>query len=337
MNFASDTAAPAHPKVIEHLVAANAGPAVSYGADGWTLQAEALLSDMFEAPLRASFVSSGTACNALALSLLCPPTFGVICHPQAHINCDERGAVEFFSHGAKLLTITGEHGRLDPENLQRLLQSVDESFVHAIPPKAISISNLSEAGTCYSPKQVSELAGLAKSFGLTTHMDGARLANALAFLAVRPADITWGSGVDILSFGLSKTGAMAAEAVILFGEAIDKFDELQARRKRAGHLPPKQRFIAAQIIAMLENNLWLETASHANQMAKLLQDRLLNAGIHLLHPVEGNEIFAQLSPNQTSQLQESGVAFYSWPDGSARFVTSWDTTKTEIDKALVLL
>jgi threonine aldolase len=337
LNFASDTAAPAHPKVIEHLIAANAGPAVSYGADGWTLQAEALLSDMFEAPLRASFVSSGTACNALALSLLCPPTSGIICHPQAHINCDERGAVEFYSHGAKLLTTRGEHGRIDARSLQVLLQSVDESFVHAIPPKSISLSNLSESGTCYSPKQVSELTKLAKSSGLTTHMDGARLANALACLSVRPADITWGSGIDVLSFGLTKTGAMAAEAVILFGKAIDKFDELQARRKRAGHLPPKQRFIAAQIIALLENNLWLETASHANQMAKTLQDGLLNAGVDILHPVEGNEVFAQLSPNQTSQLRDGGVAFYSWQDGSARFVTNWNTTKTEIDKALVLL
>ncbi|MBL4617047.1 MAG: threonine aldolase [Robiginitomaculum sp.] len=337
MNFASDTAAPAHPKVIEHLIAANAGPAVSYGADGWTLQAESLLSDMFEAPLRANLVSSGTACNALALSLICPPTAGIICHPQAHINCDERGAVEFYSHGAKLLTTRGEHGRIDTRSLQVLLQSVDESFVHAIPPKAISLSNLSESGTCYSPKQVAELTGLAKSSGLTTHMDGARLANALAFLAVRPGDITWGSGIDVLSFGLTKTGAMAAEAVILFGEAIDKFDELQARRKRAGHLPPKQRFIAAQIIAMLENNLWLETASHANQMAKLLEEGLRNSKVNILHPVEGNEVFAQLSPNQTSQLRDGGVVFYSWPDGSARFVTSWNTMKTEIGKALVLL
>jgi len=337
LNFASDTAAPAHPKVIEHLITANAGPAVSYGDDGWTLQAEALLSDMFEAPLRASFVNSGTACNALALALLSPPTGGIVCHSQAHINCDERGAVEFYSHGAKLLTLTGKHGRIDAKSLQALLQSVDESFVHAIPPKAISISNLSEAGTCYSPRQVSELTRIAKSAGLTTHMDGARLSNALAFLAVRPADITWGSGIDILSFGLTKTGAMAAEAVILFGEAIDKFDELQARRKRAGHLPPKQRFIAAQIIAMLENDLWLETATHANQMAKLLEEGLRNSKVSILHPVEGNEVFAQLSPNQTSQLQDGGVAFYTWPDGSARFVTNWDTDKSEIDKALMLL
>jgi len=337
MNFASDTAAPAHPKVLEQLAAANLGPAVSYGADGWTLQAEAMLSDLFDAPLRAGFVCSGTASNALALALLCPPTGGIYCHEQAHINCDERGAPEFFSHGAKLLPLPGIHSRIDPQVLQQKLQMVDESFVHAIPPKALSISNLNESGCCYTPKQISNLTQIAKNAGLGVHMDGARLVNSAAFLSLRPAELTWKSGVDIVSFGLTKTGAFGAETVLLFGENIDRFDQLEARRKRAGHMPPKQRFVAAQVVALLQNNLWLELATHANEMAQKLSVGLLERGICIVHPVEGNEVFATLTADQTSQLRDGGAAFYSWPDGSARFVTNWNTQKSEIKKALAFL
>lgn len=316
---------------------ANAGPATSYGADGWTLQAEALLSDIFAAPLRACFVASGTASNALALALLCPPTGGILCHAQAHINCDERGAPEFFSHGGKLLPLPGDHGRLDEQIVTQYLQNVDEGFVHATPPKAMSLSNLTEVGTCYRPEQIGQLAKQANDAGLGVHLDGARFGNALAFLGTRPAELSWGNGIDILSFGLTKTGAIGAEAVILFGENIERFDELEARRKRAGHMPPKQRFISAQFLAMLENDLWLQTAMHANQMAVLLSTGLQTAKVDILHPVEGNEVFAKLSANQISQLRDGGVAFYCWPDGSARFVSSWNTTKQEIDKTLALL
>ncbi|VAV92950.1 Low-specificity L-threonine aldolase [hydrothermal vent metagenome] len=337
MKFASDTASSVHPKVLEAITLANAATVASYGADDWTKKAEAMLSDLFEAPLRASFVSSGTASNALALATLCPPTGGIIAHPQAHINCDERGAVEFYSAGAKILPVAGDHGRINPALLDEMLQKVDENFVHAIPPKALCLSNLTEAGTGYSPAQVASLSGLAKAKGLGVHMDGARLANALAFYRVRPADITWASGVDILSFGLSKTGAMAAETILLFSEHIEQFEQLEARRKRGGHMPPKQRFVAAQVIAMLENDLWLETASHANLMAQKLETGLQNAGITILHPVEGNEVFARLSLQQTSHLQENGAAFYAWPDGSVRFVTSWNTSLAQIEQLLVLL
>ncbi|PHR62868.1 MAG: threonine aldolase [Robiginitomaculum sp.] len=337
MNFSSDTAAPAHPKVIEHLAQANAGPAASYGDDGWTLQAEALLSDLFEAPLRAGFIASGTASNALALGLLCPPTGGVICHQHAHIYCDERGAVEFFSHGAKLLPLTGEHGRMSPEALQDILQKVDERFVHAIPPKALSLSNLNESGCVYSAKQTARLASIAHDHGLSVHVDGARLVNALAFTGAKPAELTWASGVDVLSFGLTKTGAMGAETILLFGANAERFDELEARRKRAGHMPPKQRFVAAQIIALLEDRLWLELAAHANEMAAALADGLQNLGVPLLHPVEGNEVFAALTADQSAKLQEGGAAFHVWPDGSARFVTCWNTEPEEISKALALL
>ncbi len=337
MNFASDTAAPAHPKVLEQLAAANSGPAVSYGADGWTLQAEAMLSDLFEFNLRASFVSSGTASNALALSLLCPPTGGIICHEQAHINCDERGAPEFFSHGARLMPLTGLHGRIKAQVLQQKLQETDESFVHATPPKALSISNLTESGCCYTPEQITSLAQMAKTAGLGVHMDGARLVNAMAFLKARPADLTCKAGVDVLSLGFTKAGAMGAEAVILFGSNADMFDDFEARRKRAGHMPPKQRFVAAQVVALLQNNLWLELAEHANTMAQKLRDGLLEQGICILHPVEGNEVFARLSADQTSQLRDGGAAFYSWPDGSARLVTNWSTKHSEISSALALL
>ncbi|PHS23879.1 MAG: threonine aldolase [Robiginitomaculum sp.] len=337
MNFASDTTAPAHPDVLAAVLAANAGAAPSYGADDWTARAQQALSTLFETDLAVAFVSSGTAANALALSLLCPPDGAIICHENAHINRDERGAPEFYTHGGKLFLLSGAHDLIGSDALQVALKTMDRDFVHETPADVLSLSQLSEAGTAYSQKEVKALCALAHNAGLRTHMDGARLANALVHTKCSPADMTWRAGVDVLSFGFSKNGALGAEAIILFGEQSKAFAALEARRKRGGHMPPKQRFVSAQVLAMLQDNLWLSLARHANAAAQMLADGFERSGACLQHPVQGNEVFVCLQDGQAKALREAGVQFYAWPDGSARFVTSWNTPQVDVQNALATL
>ena len=337
MNFASDTTAPAHPDVLAAVLAANAGAAPSYGADDWTKRAQHALSVLFETDLAVTFVSSGTAANALALSLLCPPDGAIICHENAHINRDERGAPEFYTHGGKLLLLSGAHDLIGVDALQAVLKTMDREFLHETPADVLSLSQLSEAGTAYSQEDVKALCAMAHNAGLHTHMDGARLANALVHTKASPADMTWRAGVDVLSFGFSKNGALGAEAIILFGEQAKAFSALEARRKRGGHMPPKQRFVSAQVLAMLQDGLWLNLAGQANTAAQNLAKGFENAGARLQHPVQGNEVFVCFKDGQAEALREVGAQFYGWPDGSARFVTSWNTTQADVQNALSTL
>ena len=337
MNFASDTTAPAHPDVLAAVLASNTGNAPSYGADAWTERAQEALSALFETDLAVTFVSSGTAANALALSLLCPPDGAIICHENAHINRDERGAPEFYTHGGKLFLLSGAHDLIGPDALQAVLKTMDRDFVHETPADVLSLSQLSEAGTAYAQAEVKALCAMAHKAGLHTHMDGARLANALVHTKASPADMTWRAGVDVLSFGFSKNGALGAEAIILFGEQAKRFSALEARRKRGGHMPPKQRFVSAQILAMLQDDLWLRLAAHANDAAQSLAKGFESAGARLQHPVQGNEVFVSFKDKQAEALRNAGAQFYGWPDGSARFVTSWNTTQRDIENALSTL
>ncbi len=337
MNFASDTTAPAHPNVISAVLSANHDTAPSYGADPWTNKAKNALCDLFETDLAVTFVNSGTAANALALSLLCPPDGAILCHENAHINRDERGAPEFFTHGGKLLLLSGDHDRIFEDGLKAALKTIDRNFVHETPADVLSLSQLSEAGTAYDRALVSTLCAMAHEAGLHTHMDGARFANALANTGASPADMTWRAGVDVLSFGFTKNGAMGAEAVVLFGQHAKLFSSLEARRKRSGHMPPKQRYISAQVLAMLDNDLWLNLARHANAMASQLAEGFERSGAVLKHPVQGNEIFVCLKEGQETQLRAAGAQFYGWLDGSARFVTSWHTDPSDIQRALAAL
>ena len=337
MNFASDTTAPAHPGVLEALAAANSHAAPSYGADDWTKRAGQALSDVFETELAVTFVSSGTAANALALSLLCPPDGAVICHQNAHINRDERGAPEFYTGGGKLQLVGGAGDKISLHTLQPALDAIDRDFVHETPAAALSLSQLSEAGTAYGVDDVKALCAAAHKAGLHTHMDGARFANALAGSALSAAAMSWRAGVDVLCFGFTKNGAMGAEAIILFGGMAQKWAMLEARRKRGGHMPPKQRYIAAQVLAMLEDGLWLELAAQANATAQRLADGFVAAGAQLQHPVDGNEVFVRLRDGQSDALRRAGAQFYGWPDGSARFVTSWNTTTEDVQRALAAL
>lgn len=330
MNFSSDTAAPAHPAILEAMLAAASGPAPSYGADAWTAAAHAALRDVFETDLDVWLVSSGTAANALALATLCPPHGSILCHAEAHIERDERGAPEFFTGGGKLSLLGGAHARIDLGELRTRLAANRRDFVHETPAHVLSLSNLTESGAAYRSSEVAERAALGREAGLAVHLDGARLANALVSTGATPADMTWRAGVDVLSFGATKNGGLGCEAIVLFGAARDRIGDLKVRAKRAGHMPPKMRFLGAQMTAYLKDGLWLQLARQANASATKLAQALTAAGAELAHPVDGNEVFANLPPGLDERLKLAGVAFYPWIDGSHRFVCSWATESQEI-------
>lgn len=324
MKFFSDNAASVHPAVLEALSRANAVDA-AYDGDALSRSFDAVFGDLFETPVRALWVSSGTAANALALAALCPPYRGIVCHRDAHIQNDEAGAPEFYSGGAKLLLADGPGAKLTPATISARLDEIADD-VHRLQAAAISITNATEYGRSYYPDEVAAIGDLAKARGLRLHMDGARFANAVVHTGASPADLTWRAGVDALSFGFIKNGGMVAEALVLFDSRLA--DEILVRRKRAGHLLSKGRFLAAQVLALLEDDRWLANAHAANAGAARLAAAL---GDRLLHPVEANEVFARMSPDEAASLRAQGVEFYDWTMGEVRFVVSWDQPDGEID------
>lgn len=332
MDFSSDTSAPAHPAVIEAIGRVNSGNAPSYGGDVSTARVKRILETIFETELEIWLCASGTASNALALSCFCPPTGSIICHEEAHIERDERGAPEFFSGGGKLNLLSGLGGKIEEQELRDAIAGIDPSFVHETPAHVLSMTNLTECGTSHSSTETSVRAQLAKDAGLVVHLDGARLANAIASTQESPASLTWKSGVDVLTLGLTKTGAIGCEIIVLFGDARSKLRELQARAKRSGHMPPKMRYLAAQAEALLTDGLWLGLAAHANLMARQLANMLCAIpGTTLAYPTDGNEVFACLPEGLAKKLETAGTKFYPWPGGSHRFVCSWATTQEDID------
>ena len=331
MNFSSDTSAPAHPKVIEAILAANTGMEGSYGGDTVTAALREKLAAVFETEDFDYWITaSGTASNALALSCFCSPMGAVLCHEEAHIARDERGAPEFFSGGGKLQLLTGFGARIDREALETALGHINRAFVHETPAEVLSLTNLTECGTAYRAAEIALYAGLAKEKGLAVHVDGARFGNLLAASNASPAEMSWKAGVDVLTFGLTKTGGIGCEIILLFGKARSKLGELQARAKRAGHMPPKMRFLAAQAHAMLEGGLWLTLAGEANARAQELADVFTAAGYELAYPVDGNEVFAFLPDETAKRLTKQGAKFYPWPGGCYRFVCAWCTGADEI-------
>ncbi|MEZ6002495.1 low specificity L-threonine aldolase [Hyphomonas sp.] len=331
MNFSSDTSAPAHPNVIEALASVNSGMQASYGGDTVTAALREKLAAIFETEdFDFWLTASGTASNALALSCFCSSIGAVLCHEEAHLALDERGAPEFFSGGGKLQLLTGFGARIDRDALEAALGQINPSIVHATPAQALSLTNLTECGTAYRAAEVALYAGLAHQKGLAVHLDGARLGNALAGGKATAAEMTWQAGVDVLTFGLTKTGAIGCEIIVLFGGARQKFGELKARAKRSGHMPPKMRFQAAQAHAMLEGDLWLQLAGQANARAQALADVFQQAGFDLAYPVDGNEVFPRLTDEAARRLQAAGGVFYPWPGGANRFVCSWSTAEAEI-------
>jgi threonine aldolase len=343
-NFGSDNVGPISPAILDAMLEANHGAVPSYGGDPWTARLQDVVRTVFEAPDAQVFaVATGTAANALALSALVPPFGGVYCDASAHIENDECGAPEFFTGGAKLLSLPSLDGRLSPSALAAHLEASRAIGVHKSKPTAISITQATEWGTIYSLEQVREIGDTARSLGLSLHMDGARFANALATLGCTPAAVTWQAGVDVLSLGATKNGAMAAEAVVFFRPELA--EEFARRRKRAGHLWSKARYLSAQLIAYLSDDLWLRNAGQANAMATRLADGLLRLdGVSLLHEVQSNEIFAVLPEPVIGRLEAAGFLFYRWylPDGApvvpgaspVRLVTGLDTEAADVDALL---
>jgi threonine aldolase len=317
MRFFSDNAAPAHPKVLEAITAANRLD-TAYDGDEWSGRLDGAFSNLFGTEVRAFWVTTGTAANCLALAALCPPYRGILCHRDAHIEVDEAGAPGFFTSGAKLILIDGPGAKLTPGGVTQACDAIRDD-VHQVQPAALSITNATEYGLVYRAAEVGALGELCGERGLAFHMDGARLANAIATTGESLADTTWRGGVDALSFGFVKNGGLNAEALIVFRTELA--DEIAIRRKRAGHLLSKGRFLAAQILAMLDNDLWLENARAANEAAR----RLATAAPHrLIYPVEANELFVRASSEEAASLRSAGFDFYDWGPGEIRLVTSWD-------------
>jgi threonine aldolase len=317
MRFFSDNAAPVHPRVLQALTDANDLDS-PYDNDARSQQLDARFSELFEREVKALWVPSGTAANCLALAEICPPYGGVVCHRDSHIQNDECGAPEFYTHGAKLMLADGPGAKMTPDTITAVLDAIAND-VHRVQPHAVSITNATEYGRVYRPDEVAAIGALARARGLRLHMDGARFANAMATAGCSPAEMTWQAGVDVLSFGFIKNGGMNAEALVFFDPEAQ--GATPQRRKRAGLLFSKGRFLAAQVLAMLEDDLWLANARAANANATLLSR---GAGERLIHPVEANEIFLRATPEEAASLRAKGFDFYDWAAGEIRLVTSWD-------------
>jgi len=319
----SDNAAAVHPAVWAAMQAADA-PQPPYDGDSLSGALDEAFSALFGRTCTALWVASGTAANCLALAAMVPPHGAALCHQDAHIEQDECGAPGFFTHGAKLLLAGGDHAKLTPESVSARLAAVGKG-VHHTPVTALSITQASEAGCVYTPGEVAAIGAVAREYGLRFHMDGARFANAVAHLGCSPAAASVDGGVDALSFGFVKNGGMGAEALVFF--APDLAEETRYRRKRAGHLQSKGRYLAAQILAMLKGDLWLANARHANAAAGEIAAA---AADRLIHPVEANEVFVRLNGAERAALREAGFAFYDWDATAARFVTAWNSEQEEV-------
>ncbi|MEG3880090.1 low specificity L-threonine aldolase [Microcoleus sp. herbarium7] len=329
MNFCSDNATGISPEIMAAIAAANCGAAMPYGDDEYTQCLQVKFSDLFETSVTVFPVATGSAANALGLGVVTPPYGAVYCHAESHINLDECGAPEFFTGGAKLVTLTGDRAKIKAETLGQTLDKAGAGVVHHVQPAAVSITQTTEAGTVYNPAEISQISEVVRSHNLYLHMDGARFANAVASLGCSPADITWRAGVDILSFGATKNGAMAAEAVVFFNRELAK--TFPFYRKRSGHLFSKMRFLSAQLEAYITNDLWLKNAAHANNMAAKLAAGL--AGVETVkfcHPVEANEIFMQLPESVIAAVLAEGFQFYRWDKCTVRLVTAFNTKEEDV-------
>ena len=319
MHFFSDNATPVCPEVMAAIAAADRADH-GYDGDAWSARLDDAFSTLFETEVQALWVASGTAANSIALACLCPPYGGLIAHEEAHIVVDECGAPGFFTHGATLMPLPGVGAKLTPDSVRDRLKTIRPD-VHQVPARAISITNATEYGLVYAPEEVAALGDVAKAHDLGLHMDGARFANAVAHLGCAPADLTWRAGVNALSFGCVKNGGMIGEALLFFGaQAQDRAAEARRWRKRSGHLFSKGRYLATQLLAMIEDGLWLRNASAANAAAQALAK---GAGNRLMHPVEANELFVRLTAEEAANLRAQDFDFHNWGEGAARLVTNW--------------
>ncbi len=344
MNFASDNQYGVHPAIMAALEEANRGTASSYGEDPWTEKAEQALSDVFERKVDAFLVVTGTAANALSLSAITPPYGAVFAHAEAHSNIDECGAPELMTGGAKIFGLDEPAGKITPAAIEARLANFIRG-VHDPKPAAVTITQASELGTVYKPAEITAIAELARAHGMRLHMDGARFANAVVAASVSPAEITWKAGVDVLSFGATKNGAMALEAVVFFDGALAA--DFGWRRMRSAQLLSKSRYLGAQMLAYLKDGLWLDNARHANAMAARLAGALEGIdGVRLPVPAEANEVFAIIPKALDTHLKAAGAIYHEWPAGGPvtrdmgredvfeRFVLSYATPPEDVDKLL---
>lgn len=348
MFFASDNAAPVLPQVMAAIAAANQGFAPSYGGDTLMDQVRLQIRTLFEAPDAAVYlVATGTAANALSLATLTQPWGAIYCHRHSHVEEEECGAPEFYTGGAKLVLMPGDHAKIAAQALAEALANAAGAGVHNVQKGMLSLTNATENGAIYRPAEVAALTAIARSHALPSHMDGARFANALVTAGCTPAQMTWRAGIDILSLGGTKNGLMGVEAVVIFDPA--RAWEFELRRKRAGHLFSKHRYLSAQMAAYLTDGLWLETAARANAMAKRLSRGVAAIpGTALVHPTEANSVFASWPRRVHVAAQDAGARYYLWPGTqsltgnpdeplAARLVCSWNTTEAEIDQLLGLI
>jgi threonine aldolase len=343
VNFASDNVYGVDPRVMQAMVDANNRLTdVSYCHDDGSKEVEARLSTIFEKEVKAFLVMNGTGANSLALSAICPPFGGIICHETSHINTDECNCPELFTGGAKLITLQGAQGKLTAEAVAQKLTHFGHGE-HGAKPSALSVSNVTELGTLYSLPEIKAIADVAKPKGMKMHMDGARFANALVALGCTPAELTWKAGIDVLSFGGTKNGGMILEAVVFFDTSLA--EDFLFRRKRAGQLLSKGRYLSAQMLAYLENDVWLANAKRANGLASKLSKGMAQSNrIRISNPTEANEVFAVMPQSTFNALHKDGAHFYDWPmDGIAhnevhcRFVLSWNTPEKDVDQFLSLV
>jgi threonine aldolase len=348
MNFASDNWAGASPRVREALAEACGGIAPAYGGDDDTAALREKLCDLFERDVAVFPTATGTATNSLAIAALCPPFGAVLAHEEAHIVGEEYGAPEFFSQGARLIGLPGPGGKLVPRAIDEAMDRLASAGGRQPVPHVLSLTQATECGTAYCVEEVDALARTARKHGMAVHMDGARFANAVASLGRSPAEVTWKAGVDALSFGGTKNGAMMAEAAVFFDKA--RADEFDWRRRRGGHVVSKTRLISSQFLALLSDDHWLDLASHANAMAARLSDGIARAGHRIPWPVQANEVFPVLPEEVIGRLKEAGARFYEWPSSSlapedrcapgnvmVRLVASFATTPAEVDSFLSVL
>lgn len=339
MNFRSDNESPAAPAIMEALIEANRGTAWAYAEDRWSERLDEAYSDLFETSVTVLPVSTGTVANSIALSSVTPPWGLVYCHRNAHILNDECGAPEFFGNGLRLVPVDGPDGMFDAEALRATVKSTESHGIHSYVSAAVSTTQSTESGTVYQADEIASICGAAAEMGMITHMDGARFGNAVSSLACQPGDISWRAGIDMMSFGASKNGCLAAEALIFFNRP-ELRETAERLRKRSGHLLSKMRYVSAQLLAYIEGDLWLDLAGYANQQAAHFS---FAVGQHpearLEFPVHANEVFVRWSPAGFRKLEQAGIQFLGWPgrDDLARFVFSHCTHSEETEKLCSLL
>jgi len=338
-NFRSDNETPIAPAIMDAIIEANHGTAWGYAEDDWSEKLDQAFSELFRTDAIVLPVATGTVANSIALATVTPPWGSVYCHAGAHIQNDECGAPEFFGNGLRLVPVDGEFGKLNPEALAKAVHASEGHGVHSYIPSALSITQATEGGTVYSVDEVRALCDYARTKDLKTHMDGARFGNAIASLGCHPAEVTVEAGIDMLSFGASKNGCMAAEALVIFNHPEWR-ETAERLRKRSGHLLSKMRYVSAQLLAYIENDRWLDMAGHANQLAAKFAAAVENhADASLENPVHANEVFVKWTKEGFDHMEARGIEFLMWPgrDDLARFVFGHSTSDEETEKLIAAL